>query len=207
MSADHGLNERAYARLQNDLVEGRLLPGRDQLGQLADRYGMSVTPIREAVLRLVGETLIDMPTAGGFKIHALDEPAVRQLYALSQYMMLSAVSCQSAALVDHSLENEPVAGASPPIERLADSLAKGTRNIFLLFFVRNLNDHMRRIRRAEEGKLSGLDREFAALLGQFEHGSRQSIRRSVIAYHRRRLRNLPEIMGALAQNGLSIGRN
>jgi hypothetical protein len=198
MSANHGLSERAYASLKFDLVEGRLPAGRINIGQLADRYGMSATPIREAMLRLVGESLLEMPAEGGFEIRELDEAAVRHLYALSQYMMLTAVSCRSRVPVDHDLKEATVSGAPPPIELLFDSLAKGTQNAFLVIFVRNLNDQMRRIRRAEEGKLSGLGREFSALLRQIEHENRQSIRRSVIAYHRRRLRKLPEIMSAIA---------
>lgn len=206
MSADHALSERAYTDLKRDLIEGRLVPGRINIGQLADRYGMSATPIREAMLRLVGEDLLDMPTAGGFEIPVLDEIAVRHLYTLSQYLMLTAASCRSSLLAVHDFNEECHSGAPPPIECLFDSLAKGTQNAALMFFVQNLNDRMRRIRRAEEGKLSGLHREFAALRGQIEHGSRQSIRRSVIAYHRRRLRNLPEILSVLAQGKLRNGQ-
>lgn len=198
MSADHGLSERAYTSLKFDLVEGRLPAGRINIGKLADRYGTSATPIREAMLRLVGESLLVMPAAGGFEIRALDEMAVRHLYALSQYVMLTAVSCRAGHLVDHGVEEEHISEAPPSIERLFDSLAEGTRNAFLMFFVQNLNDQMRRIRRAEERKLNGLQRELIALLGQIEHGNRQSTRRSVIAYHRRRLRNLPEIMSAIS---------
>lgn len=198
MSADHGLSERAYTALKLDLIEGRLGSGRVHIGQLAERYGTSATPMREALLRLVGEALLEMPAAGGFEIPVTDENAVRHLYLLSQYVMLTAASCRSGLLAAHHLNDQCTSGPAPPIERLFDSLAKATQNAALMFFVQNLNDRMRRIRRAEEGKLSGLDREFGALLGQIEHGSRQSIRRSVVAYHRRRIRNLPEIMSGLA---------
>ncbi|MGN7930544.1 GntR family transcriptional regulator [Sphingopyxis sp. 22461] len=197
MSADHGLSERAYTSLKFDLIEGRLPAGRINIGQLADRYSTSTTPIREAMLRLVGESLLDMPSAGGFEIRALDEAAVRHLYVLSQYVMLNAAACRSRVLVDHDFEEESIAGAPPAIELLFDSLAKGTQNAVLAIFVRNLNDRMRRIRRAEEGKLNGLGREFSTLRRQIEHGNRQSIRRSVIAYHRRRIRNITEIMSAI----------
>jgi DNA-binding GntR family transcriptional regulator len=206
MSADHGLSERAYTSLKFDLIEGRLAPGRIHIGKLADRYGMSATPIREAMLRLVGEKLLEMPPAGGFEIPALDEMTVRHLYALSQYVMLTAAACRSGLLVDPDFEAGCLSDVPPPIEQLFDSLAKGTQNASLIFFVRNLNDQMRRIRRAEESKLSGLDREFSSILAQIGHGNRQSIRRSVIAYHRKRLRHLPEIMSAFLQSSLGANR-
>lgn len=207
MSADHELSERAYTSLKFDLVEGRLAPGRIHIGKLADRYGMSATPVREAMLRLVGEALLEMPPAGGFEIPSLDEMAVRHLYALSQYVMLTAAACRSGLLVDLDFAAGCLSDVPPPIEQLFDSLAKGTQNAPLIFFVRNLNDRMRRVRRAEESKLSGLDREFGAISAQIEHGNKQSIRRSMIAYHRRRLRHLPEIMSALAQHGIGSSQN
>ena len=197
MSADHGLSQRAYTSLKLDLIEGRIASGRINIGQLADRYGMSATPVREAMLRLVGEALLDMPVTGGFEIPSLDENAARHLFILSQYVMLTAASCRSSLLVSHDFNQQDELGAPPPIELLFDSISQVTQNVFFMHLVRNLNDRMRRIRRAEERKLSGLRREFDALLGKIERGNRQSIRRSVVAYHRRRIRNLPEIMSGL----------
>lgn len=200
MSADHGLSERAYISLKSDLIEGRLAPGRVHIGRLADRYGMSATPVREAMLRLVGETLLEMPPAGGFEIPALNEAAVRNLYAISQYVMLTAAACRGGLHVEPNLHDGDMSDLPPPIEELFDSIAKATRNVFLTAFVQNLNDHMRRIRRAEERKLTGLGREFSAISSQIERGSRQSMRRAIIAYHRRRIRYLPEIMSVLSHN-------
>lgn len=207
MSADHRLSEQAYNYLKLDVVEGRLLPGRINIAQIADRYGMSTTPIREAMLRLVGASLLNMPAEGGFEIPRLDEAAVRHLYILSQYVMLASATCRSSLGAEFTIAEHCGSDASPPIEQLLDSLAKQTQNAFLVQFVQNLNARMRRIRRAEEDRMRGLDRELGALLGQIEHGSRQALRRSVIAYHRRRLRHLPEIMDSLAQHSLGISPN
>src|SRR3546814_2943619 len=93
--------------------------------------------------------------------------------------MLTAASCRSSLLVSHDFNQQDELGAPPPIEILFDSISQVTQNVFFMHLVRNLNDRMRRIRRAEERKLSGLRREFDALLGKIERGNRQSIRRSV----------------------------
>lgn len=198
MGADHGLSERAYGALKLDLVEGELPPGRVRIPHLVDRYQAGATPVREAMLRLVGEGLLIMPVQGGFEIPALDELAVRHLYEIARCTVLDAAACQTGAASTLVFDERDQADRAPPIERLFEFLAVRTANPFFLARVRGLNDQMRRIRRAEESRLSGLQHEFAALLGQIRRDDRPSLRRSLIAYHNRRLRHLTEIVGAIA---------
>lgn len=106
-------------------------------------------------------------------------------------------ACQIGAASPLVFDERDDADRAPAIERLFEFLAVRTGNPFFLARVRGLNDQMRRIRRAEESRLSGLHREFAALLGQIRRDERPSVRRSLIAYHKRRLRHLPEIVGAI----------
>ncbi len=197
MGADHGLSERAYAALKLDLVEGELPPGRVRIPHLVERYQAGATPVREAMLRLVGEGLLIMPVQGGFEVSALDEITVRHLYEIAQCTILDAAACQIGASSTLVFDEEDETDRMPAIERLFEFLALRTGNPFFLARVRGLNDQMRRIRRAEEARLSGLHREFAALLGQIRRDERPSVRRSLIAYHKRRLRHLPEIVGAI----------
>lgn len=197
MGADHGLSERAYAALKLDLVEGELPPGRVRIPHLVGRYQAGATPVREAMLRLVGEGLLIMPVQGGFEVPALDEIAVRHLYEIAQCTILDAAACQIGAASPLAFDERDDADRAPPIERLFEFLAVRTGNPFFLARVRGLNDQMRRIRRAEESRLNGLHGEFAALLGQIRRDERPSVRRSLIAYHKRRLRHLPEIVGAI----------
>lgn len=189
------MSERAYAALKLDLVEGKLPPGRVRIPHLVERYQAGATPVREAMLRLVGEGLLMMPVRGGFEVPVLDEAAVRHLYQIAQCTILDAVACEIGAspLTFQEAEDDH----APPIEQLFEFLAVRTGNPFFLARVRKLNDQMRRFRRAEEARLSGLQREFATLVGQISRKERQALRRSFIAYHKRRLRHLPEILGAL----------
>jgi DNA-binding GntR family transcriptional regulator len=57
----HTLNDRAYAELKKGLTSGRFHSG-DVLiiRQLADRYGISATPVREALQRLVAERALEI---------------------------------------------------------------------------------------------------------------------------------------------------
>jgi DNA-binding GntR family transcriptional regulator len=55
------LNDRAYAALKKGLMSGQFRPGEVlPIRQLADDYGISVTPVREALQRLVAERGLEM---------------------------------------------------------------------------------------------------------------------------------------------------
>src|SRR5215475_6579786 len=55
------LNDRAYAALKKGLMSGQFKPGEIlPIRQLAEDYGISVTPVREALQRLVAERGLEM---------------------------------------------------------------------------------------------------------------------------------------------------
>ena len=55
------LNDRAYAALKKGLMSGEFLPGEVlTIRQLASAYGISATPVREALQRLVAERSLEM---------------------------------------------------------------------------------------------------------------------------------------------------
>jgi DNA-binding GntR family transcriptional regulator len=55
------LNDRAYAALRNGLMSGRFQPGEVlTIRQLATAYGISTTPVREALQRLVAERALEL---------------------------------------------------------------------------------------------------------------------------------------------------
>ena len=59
------LSERAYAKLRAALMRGKLKPGeRLLLRPLSARFGISATPMREALLRLVSERALTLNARG-----------------------------------------------------------------------------------------------------------------------------------------------
>jgi len=58
--SNHSQQERAYARLREDILAGELLPlSKLHISNLRQRYETSVGPIREALSRLSGEGLVN----------------------------------------------------------------------------------------------------------------------------------------------------
>lgn len=71
---------RAYSDLQRDIVTGRLdRDGSLAEGRLAERYGVSRTPIREALRRLEQEGLVER-SARGFRIRRYTAEELYELY-------------------------------------------------------------------------------------------------------------------------------
>lgn len=67
----------AYQRIRDLVLSGELAPGA-RLGQveLAERFGISRTPVREALRRLAGEGLVDPLSNRGFRVADLGLDAV-----------------------------------------------------------------------------------------------------------------------------------
>ncbi|WP_174875545.1 GntR family transcriptional regulator [Vogesella oryzae] len=63
------LGSTVYRLLSNALIEGRLKPGeRLKIRELAARLGTSVTPVRDAILRLVQEQALTMKSARDIRV-------------------------------------------------------------------------------------------------------------------------------------------
>lgn len=61
-----------YLQLANDLMNGYLLPNeRLKIRDLADKMGTSVTPVRDAVLRLVQDGALIMPSPRDIRVRSL----------------------------------------------------------------------------------------------------------------------------------------
>jgi DNA-binding GntR family transcriptional regulator len=70
------LANQAYKAMREDLLGGRLLPGlRLRLGEIQLRYGLGMSPVREALMRLASEGLVVAEGQRGFSVASvsLDE--------------------------------------------------------------------------------------------------------------------------------------
>jgi len=74
------LNDRAYGALKQELISGGFSPGQTLvIRKLAETFGISTTPIREALQRLVAERLLDMQDNRSVIVPLLSAPAFEEL--------------------------------------------------------------------------------------------------------------------------------
>lgn len=97
------LVDGAYAALKARILDNRLPPGHVALEQeLADELGMSRTPLREALVRLAEERLVEIQPRRGIRVLPVSPADMREIYEL-----LYALESTAAELI---------AGRHPPAE-------------------------------------------------------------------------------------------
>src|ERR1700740_3321951 len=132
MSVDHGTSERVYGALKSDLLTGRFPPGRLQVSTLQAQYASSATPVREALLRLVGEQLVEMRPTGGFGVEAMSMSRAHELYNLSLQLSRVATSWPGSSRECSQVEEHqdvPTIRLFASIDGVLLSLAQHTGNV------------------------------------------------------------------------------
>src|SRR6516225_11999815 len=88
LSSGHGLRRQAIvASLLSDVFQGRLGAGRHLVTrELADRFGVSHTPIREALIALAGMGVIDLLPNRGAVVRRVTAHEVREVYQVRRVL-------------------------------------------------------------------------------------------------------------------------
>jgi GntR family carbon starvation induced transcriptional regulator len=74
------LNSSALRRLRADIIACRLMPNeRLRVEALRERYGMSISPLREALMRLEAEGLVELEQNKGFRVSEVSQENLRDL--------------------------------------------------------------------------------------------------------------------------------
>lgn len=147
--------EAAYLQLKEAIQSGALAPGtRVREVEIAERFGISRTPAREAIRRLESKGLISIVPHQGAVISSLDHQQTMELYDLREILEGSAAAFAarhaSAAEIEELAElvvSEPQFADQP--ERLAElnrvfhaSLYRAAHNRFLERALLGLRDSM-----------------------------------------------------------------
>ena len=184
--------ERSYQALRQMLREGSFLPGaRLEANRLALDLGVSMTPVRDALHRLVGERMIEASSGDGFHVPRLSEAELRELYEWNSALLVIAVRTSSAA--DHRLPAD--VGGSPGQADLTallfSQIADDAPNGEVRAAIASASDRLHAFRLAEQTALEPMIGELEEL-GLTRSGQLQAIRR----YHQRRIKAVPAILRA-----------
>ncbi|KLU10170.1 MULTISPECIES: GntR family transcriptional regulator [Kocuria] len=111
-------SDRAYEALREDIVEWRLLPGQ-VLGEVeqSERFGISRTPIREALSRLTADGLAEAHRGRGVVVSQVSLEDVRALFELRE-----ALDCRAARLAARRRDPAEFQRLATELERCVDRL-------------------------------------------------------------------------------------
>ena len=74
------LSERVYANIRSALMDGEYQPGeRLRINALAEQLGVSITPVREAIFRLVSDHVLEMKAATAIHVPELSADELREI--------------------------------------------------------------------------------------------------------------------------------
>ena len=91
--------DNAYERLKTEILNGELPPGfQAPEPDIASRLGMSRTPVREALIRLEAEGLVDLIPRRGAKVLAISQKDICEIFEI--LAVLEGLAAKSAARRD-----------------------------------------------------------------------------------------------------------
>ncbi|MFZ4511913.1 MAG: GntR family transcriptional regulator, partial [Candidatus Nanopelagicales bacterium] len=86
------LRERVAESLRAALVSGRMVPGTTySIPALAEQFGVSATPVREAMLDLVNEGIMSAVPNKGFRVVELSDAELDQITELRRLLEVPTV--------------------------------------------------------------------------------------------------------------------
>jgi DNA-binding GntR family transcriptional regulator len=94
MQKSSGLATKAYRKVRESILSGKYLPGEALYEvHLAERYGMSRTPVREALQVLAREGFVDAMPRRGFLVPQWSMQDLHELYELREALEGAATAC------------------------------------------------------------------------------------------------------------------
>jgi DNA-binding transcriptional MocR family regulator len=196
--------ERVYHALKAELGSDRLAAGAPlEPGLIAQNLNASITPVRDALHRLVGEGLVEAPQGDGFRTPMVTEVGLRDLYRW--HHMLLELAIRGAARRGAIAPASVILGESVGEE---DALIARTELVFLAIAslaqnaehpaaVHRLGERLRRSRQAERLLIADGAQELEILTVAGRGADIPDLRQALSAYHRRRERLTPQIVACL----------
>ena len=198
--------ERVQAGLRARLHAGRFVLGEPlEPHHLADELNASITPVRDALHRLVGEGLVDVSPGGGFRIPILTEVGLRHLYDWNRRLLSLALSDahRSAAATGPpdrpDLRDHEDLGLPERTDCLVGAIAAVSPNPECGRAIAAISERLSFVRAREQllidPKRAG--EELARIEDLRGEGDWPALRRDIAAYHRFRLKLAGDLIAAL----------
>ncbi len=201
MAPESVTQDRIYRALKDEILAGHIDPhARIDIQRIADQSMASPTPVREALCRLVGETLVEPHPDGGFRIALPDFHGLTSLYIWTGQQLLAALHLSSAAAIRQAMAGVPEFRTGLEPVELAEStsmtfetIAGASGNREFVAAVQRSNERLQYFRLAEPRLFGDLERELRTFFRNGTIDVKTNVRRRVIAYHRRRIEHASQL--------------
>jgi DNA-binding GntR family transcriptional regulator len=202
MRATHSKSAFLHGQVRRALQSGRYVPGqRIDPATLAAEFGLSLTPVRFALYRLVGEDMIADHARNGFHVPLPNEVAMRALYDWMDRLLIMASELH--AVKPSPLQTLPWPAAESDLPKhtwkLFDAMARSTGHGPLHQAVRRTNDRLAPIRRAKQASMDHAAEELAELQQLWQAHDTVRLGHALHAYYERRRQLVPSIVALLAE--------
>ena len=196
MSPAHVL-EPTYRRLKRGLMEGLWARGQKlEALRLADDFGVSMTPVRDCLNRLAGETMVEMKPGEGYRAVRIGERDFREMLETNEILVQAAIAREDAGCAIR--QSEP--RGSDYADRVAaifSLLAAHTGNSELVRTVDALSDRLHVVRRLEPEIFLDADEELDRL-AQLAYAHDPRLSSCTKDYHARRSRAAAQLIRRLS---------
>jgi DNA-binding GntR family transcriptional regulator len=212
IKCDHGLRRQAIAEsVLKEIVQGDLRPGQHLVAQaLARRFGVSLTPIREALIALAGIGVVDLLPNRGAVVRRLTPRDVREICEVRRILECRAVRAACGRIDGAELQElhdamqglVAVQSPAPPgfiaearaqDNRLHDAIARTCGNALLAREIGRLTILFRAFRdmawereaaRRDDRRLAAEAREHLAIVAALRAGDRREASRAMALHIR-----------------------
>lgn len=194
--------ERVYRELKLRLADGTLKAGEPiEPAAISAELAASITPIRDALHRLVGERLVEAPNHNGFRVPRPSEAELRDLYLWNGWVLGLAIRLLRPGMFGATdpARSDMETGLATADRFLRIARAAGREE--LVRTIAQLNDRLAPYRRAESHVLDGLAEELDGLDMLLRMSDRARTGRAVSRYHQRRAATVSDILAILADKG------
>lgn len=189
--------EPTYRKLKQELMIGAWPPGfRLEAMRLADELGVSMTPVRDSLNRLVGEHLVELKPGIGFFVARLSESRLRDLLEFNAALLVFAVQVGDPP---NPSEN-PVSNHSDHALRIAQLFARiaaSAGNAILTETVGSLSARLHAVRMFDLQLHEGSEAELEGIETAFKAADKDVLRELLVAYHDKRQRTVRRSLALL----------
>lgn len=189
-------SSQAYDDLKRLLLSGMIAPGeRLDPARLAGDIVSGVTPVREALLRLAGERLVEIRPNTGFHLPVMTETILIDLYRLNFELLRlghAVAGSREPALPSHW----PGASYADSAAGLFLAIADSSQRPELFAHLAMINDRLASARAAESLLFDGVMQELKSI-NDTKQEDKKAFIRAIRTYHRKRIANARSLVSTI----------